>query len=106
MDAPEEIRLLFKELLAFAEIVDVTPQAVDLQSAHIRTGIVSERWATNALHVALATVSECEAIVSWNFRHIVHLDKIGGYNRVNEQHGLPAIAIVSPNEVISYEDEG
>ena len=33
--------------------------------------------------VALATVSKCSLIVSWNFKHIVHFEKIPLYNAVN-----------------------
>ena len=45
-------------------------------------------------------------IVSWNFRHIVHFDKIRLYNAINLFNGYASIAIHSPLEVIAYEDEG
>ena len=31
----------------------------------------------DAMHVALATVAKAD-VVSWNFKHIVHFDKIRG----------------------------
>ena len=86
------------------EIVEVTPAAVALQQAYVTAGIVSAKWATDALHVALATASRCDAIVSWNFRHIVHLNKIALYNQVNAARGHSPIAIVSPPEVIAYDE--
>ena len=52
------------------------------------------------MHVALATVAECRLIVSWNFRHIVHFDKIGLYNGVNMSLGYAMISIHAPPEVI------
>ncbi len=57
-------------------------------------------WEADALHVALATVAECRLIVSWNFRHIVHFDKIGLYNGVNMSLGYAMISIHAPPEVI------
>lgn len=39
-------------------------------------------------------------IVSWNFKHIVHFDKISGYHGVNLLEGYKAIPIYSPLEVI------
>ncbi|MHC4542617.1 MAG: type II toxin-antitoxin system VapC family toxin, partial [Planctomycetota bacterium] len=60
---------------------------------------------TDALHVALATVSQSSLIVSWNFKHIVNFQKIPRYNAVNTLHGQNEIAIYSPLEVIEYEDE-
>ena len=67
--------------------------------------IVTQKSVTDAMHVALATVSKCSTIVSWNFRHIVHFDKIPLYNAVNMLNGYPAIAIYSPLEVIDYDEE-
>jgi hypothetical protein len=54
----------------------------------------------DALHVALATVNNCDMIVSWNFKHIVHYDKIRAYNGINIRLGYSVIAIYSPKEVI------
>jgi hypothetical protein len=59
----------------------------------------------DALHVALATVSGCSTIVSWNFRHIVHFQRMAQYNLVNLSRGYPQIGIFSPAEVIEDENE-
>ncbi len=50
-------------------------------------------------HVAAATVSRADAIVSWNFKHIVRIDKMRAYNQVNLQTGFGLLSIVSPREV-------
>lgn len=55
--------------------------------------------------LAIATVSNCSLIVSWNFVHIVHFEKIKRYNAVNTLNGYAAIAIHSPQEVIQYEEK-
>jgi len=103
--APLRVRKLYTDMLPEAEIVEVGEDAVRLVAAYLRAGIVSPKWSDDALHVALATVSHCSAIVSWNFRHIVHFDKIPMYNAVNEVNGYRPVAIYSPSEVITYEDE-
>jgi hypothetical protein len=54
---------------------------------------------TTPTHVALATAAHADAIVSWNFRHIVHLDKMRLYNQVNLMSGYAPLSIVSPAEV-------
>lgn len=56
------------------------------------------------MHIALATVSEADVLVSWNFRHIVHLEKIRLFNSVNLEYGYKPIQIYSPREVATYED--
>jgi len=45
-------------------------------------------------------VSRADVIASWNFRHIVHLDKIRRFNAVNMIHGYPAVEIRSPKEIV------
>jgi len=71
----------------------------------VSLGVVSENYLADALHVALATVTGCDLIVSWNFKHIVNYRKIQQYNAVNALHGYGSIAIYSPLEVVDNEDQ-
>ncbi|MCX6972196.1 MAG: type II toxin-antitoxin system VapC family toxin [Verrucomicrobia bacterium] len=102
--APERVRLQFETFLPSADLVVPSPQALALQQAYMQAGIVTAKWATDALHVALAAVSHCKIIVSWNFKHIVHFDKIPLYNGVNLINGYDTLSINTPAEVITYED--
>jgi hypothetical protein len=97
------VRKVFDDVLSEAEIAEVTQEALDLRDLYLKHGIVSLRYADDALHVALATISACALIVSWNFKHIVHFDKIPLYNAVNVMQGYKELAIFSPSEVIKYE---
>ena len=77
---------------------------MQLQQRYIESRVVTEKSEDDALHVAVATVAKCDLIVSWNFKHIVHFDKIPKYNAVNILSGHGQIGIYSPLEIISYED--
>ena len=101
--APTDVRGLFEGLLDIVDVVDVSEEAVSLRDAYLESGIVSPQWSDDALHVAIATVAGCALIVSWNFRHIVHFEKIPLYNAVNTLRGYSGIGIFSPLEVIQYE---
>ncbi len=103
--APEKIRDLFARYESVAEIAPVTQQALLLQQQYINSGVVTPKSAEDALHVAVATVSQCTLIVSWNFKHIVHFDKIPKYNAVNILNDYGPIGIYSPLEVISYDGD-
>jgi hypothetical protein len=105
LSAPQDVRDLFTEFLAVAEVAEISDEANRLQRASIDAGIVTERWLADALHVALATVAGCALIVIWNFRHIVNFQRIPMYNAVNTLQGYGNIAIFSPQEVIADEDE-
>jgi len=102
-EAPEQVRQSFEKLARIAETIVISDEARALCDAYIDARVVGERYLTDALHVALATVAGCRAIVSWNFKHIVHFDKIPMYNGVNKAMGYGEIAVHSPQEVIDYE---
>jgi len=102
--APERIRMFFAEYAEKAVIVVPDQAALDMQMNYVSSGVVTEKSLGDALHVAIATVSGCDLIVSWNFRHIVHFDKIPKYNAVNVLNGYGHIGIYSPSEVIHYDD--
>lgn len=82
------------------ESVDTTEEAEDLCDAYLSAGVVGPARREDALHVALATVARSDLIVSWNFRHIVHLEKIRGFNAVNLKEGYLPLEIRSPREVV------
>jgi predicted nucleic acid-binding protein len=103
--APDEVQQFFDEMLEITEIVDISESALQLRQAFLDAGIVTPKSAADALHVALATVAACSLIISWNFKHIVHFQKIPLYRAVNTIKGYPKISIYSPLEVISDEEE-
>ena len=74
-------------------------------AAYERHGISSPRFRNDMLHIALATVAEVDVLVSWNFRHVVRLDKIQKFNGANLELGYNTLAIYSPREVTTYERE-
>ncbi len=102
--APEAVREIHQELLLLAgTILPVTPEALALVAAYEARGILGTRFRTDMLHIALATLAEVDALVSWNFNHIVRLEKIRLFNAVNEERGCKALNILSPREVTTYE---
>lgn len=101
--APEHVKIFLDKLKPNATLIEVTEPALKLRQAYLKANIVSKKSSNDALHVALATVNNCPIIVSWNFKHIVHYEKIALYNSINILEGYQQIAIYSPMEVISYD---
>ncbi|HEV2233815.1 MAG TPA: hypothetical protein VGW37_12170 [Terriglobia bacterium] len=79
--------------------VSLTREVIDLRNAYLSAGILDPESTDDATHVAAATVARADAIVSWNFKHIVRIDKMRAYNHVNLQTGFGLLSIVSPQEV-------
>ena len=53
-----------------------------LVAAYESHGVLGPRFRNDMLHIALAAIAEVEVLVSWNFRHIVRLDKIQQFNGI------------------------
>lgn len=102
--APQAVQEFFRQIVIKAEIAELTQEVLDLRNAYLDAGVVTPKSTDDATHVALATICGCRMIISWNFKHIVHFQKIPKYNAVNALHGYPTIDIYSPSEVIDYDD--
>jgi predicted nucleic acid-binding protein len=98
--APEQVR---KRLLEIPEehriILTDNDDADALAEAYLEHHVVGPGSRSDALHVALAVVSDCDVLVSWNFRHIVNLGRIRLFNAVNLENGYRPIEIRSPKEL-------
>ena len=104
-ESPAHVRGWFEQFRASAESVLISPEAAALSQANLDASIVTPKSAEDALHVALATVAGCSLIVSWNFRRIVHFQKVPLYNAVNVLHQRPELEIRSPAEVIEDDED-
>src|SRR5438477_73502 len=70
--APPQVRELHQELTALAGgVVSITSEAVALMTDYLGRGVLGPRFRNDMLHIALATISDADVLVSWNFRHIV-----------------------------------
>ncbi len=102
--APPHVSNFFDEWLSYMEVVPISQEVLSLRDAYLSHGILTPNYMEDATHVAAASVAEVNMIVSWNFRHIVHFEKIRMYNAVNVLYEYPEIEIRSPSEVIDYEE--
>lgn len=87
---------------AYREYVEMTEEADELSERYIEAGAIGQAGSADAQHIALATVNQVGALVSWNFRHIVNLQRIRAYNLVNRRQGYSELEIRTPSEVIEY----
>jgi len=102
--APQNVReLLHKYANDRFERVQLTEEAIELADRYISAGVVGKSSLEDCRHIALATISRVDVLASWNFKHIVNLDRIKGYNSVNYRLGYPMIEIRSPKDLLHYE---
>jgi hypothetical protein len=82
------------------EFVFLNEESIALANTYLKEGIIAERSLSDARHVAIATVERVDVLISWNFKHIVNLNRIHLINSVNLKMGYPLLEIRSPLEVI------
>jgi predicted nucleic acid-binding protein len=103
--APEKVRELLSNLKIEYELIQLNDEAVELATEYLNENVVGKTSFDDCLHIAIATILRLDYLVSWNFKHIVNIKRIRGYNSINIRNGYPAIEIRSPKDMINYEDE-
>jgi len=106
INAPQKV----KELLDLIPTenktkIELTEEAVLLGDSYITENVVGKTSREDCFHIALATIHKADVLVSWNFKHIVNIFRIRGYNAVNLKLGYSSLDIRSPKEIINYEIE-
>jgi len=77
---------------------------VELATQYIAEGVVGQTSLADCLHIALATINRADYLISWNFKHIVNVQRIRGYNSINIKNGYKELEIRSPRDFMIYED--
>jgi predicted nucleic acid-binding protein len=84
------------------EYLPLSEEAKELASAYIVEKVVGETSLEDCQHIAMATICKVDVLASWNFKHVVNLMRIKGYNAVNLKMGYAALEIRNPKELINY----
>lgn len=104
-NAPLQVReLVTKIKTENTEFLDTTDEAVDLATEYIAEKVVGQTSYADCLHIALATINKADYLISWNFKHIVNVQRIRGYNAINMKNGYRLLEIRSPRDFVNYED--
>ena len=102
--APLKVRNKLQEIPSDSMvIVEINDSMIQLAENYLKQKIISKNFKDDALHIAIATVLNIDVLVSWNFKHIVNLNRIKQFNGVNLLSGYKEIEIRSPMEVIDSE---
>lgn len=105
MKAPEKVRTLLQDREIEFEQILVTQEAIELATEYVQEKVVGHTSFDDCIHIATATINKIDILVSWNFKHIVNIQRIRGYNSINLKNGYQTLEIRSPKDIINYERE-
>jgi predicted nucleic acid-binding protein len=80
-------------------------ETIRLAGQYIKAGVIPEKYTTDAIHIATATVAGIDYIVSLNFRHIVKHKTIISTEIINASEGYKRVFIHTPAEVLDYDED-
>ncbi len=105
-EAPFEVKNMYQEILSYNSLyLEIDDSTIALAEYYQKRNVLTEKFFDDGLHIALATINRIDMLVSWNFKHIVHFDKIRLFNSINIEIGYKPIEIYSPREVAISEND-
>ncbi len=102
--APDKVKTLLKDLGIDFELISVTQESITLANEYLKEEVVGQTSIDDCIHIATATINKVDLLISWNFKHIVNIQRIRGYNSINLKNGYSTLEIRSPKDLINYED--
>jgi len=76
----------------------------ELADEYVKGGVLKQKSYDDCLHIAYAVIHRCDAIVSWNFKHLVNFKTIDKVKIVNAINRYKEISIISPTMLVQEED--
>lgn len=100
LECYEPKQSLLKAFLSEIEydILTVDDEVFQLSNKYIEDGVFKEKSFDDSQQVAVATVNNCDIILSWNFKHIVKHTTFLGVNGINKSYSYKEILLYSPYE--------
>lgn len=101
--APKKIKEHFSKLPNnYKELLEIDETAEHLARQYLKEKVVGKTSLDDCRHIAIATIHKADFLVSWNFKHIVNVFRIQGYNSVNLKNGYKQLEIRSPKDIITH----
>ena len=105
LKAPENVKTFFTNLpKEQTERLIINTEIIELASKYTEENVVGKTSFDDCLHIATATINKADILVSWNFKHIVNVYRIRGYNSINLRMNYTSLEIRSPKEILEYEN--
>ena len=102
-ECKEPKRAILKEYLSMIDYnrVCITEETEEIANEIIKEKILTKKSYDDCMHIASAILSDCNIIVSWNFKHMVNVDTINGIRKITFSRRYNNIDIYAPYVFLS-----
>jgi len=81
-------------------ILSLSEEAIELTDEYLKQSVIPEKKVEDARHIAIATVSGCDMLLSWNYKHLANINKEKKIQIINIQQGYNyPVRLSTPMEV-------
>lgn len=81
-------------------VIESNEDTIALAEKFIDFGILKEKSFDDCRHLAAAILSDCDVVVSWNFKHIVNARTMKGMRVITTAEGCKDVLICTPTMLI------
>ena len=85
-------------------LIAVDDDIVKLAEKIVINGVLKQKNIDDCQHIAAAILSNCDIIVSWNFKHIVNVKTIRGIKVITTVEGYKDLLIYQPTALLNEEE--
>ena len=85
-------------------LIAVDESTVALAEKIVTNGVLKRKNIDDCQHIAAAILSDCDIIVSWNFKHIVNVKTIRGIKVITTVEGYKDLLIYQPTALLNEEE--
>lgn len=104
-EAPVSKRDKSLGLIENLRVLPYTDEITEIVEAYFAHKLMPLEAQGDADHLALASFYNCDWLVTWNCKHLANANKFGHIQRVNGLLGLRTPALVTPQQLLEYDDE-
>ncbi|NER93522.1 MAG: type II toxin-antitoxin system VapC family toxin [Symploca sp. SIO1B1] len=92
------------KLVEGIRLLPITEEMTKLAKHFVEKGILPQKSAADALHVAIAAISKIDFVLSWNCRHIANAEIKKAIGKACQSLGYQAPSICTPLELLDRWD--
>ena len=86
------------------EMLSISPRIHRITQIYIDKLIMPQDPFGDALHLAIASFHNVDALLTWNYKHIANLNKIYRIRQINQELGLPTPELATPLNYLGVDD--
>ena len=88
------------KLIENIPMMKISDEAAILAESYLSRGIFQRKFLADAMHVAIASISEIDFLVTWDFGHLLNVRRQARIRAFNKAAGFHTPTIITPEFLV------